>query len=66
MFMLMRYLFVVRVMGFEMLMRMVVFGLAVPVLVRMNDDLSRAAALAAILDADFSYAFTFRTSCFRH
>lgn len=66
MFVFVRNLFVVRVMGFGMLVRMVMLGLAVPVPVRMNDDLPRAAALAAILDADFSYAFTFRTSCFCH
>ena len=53
---------IVRMMGIGMLMRMIVFGIVVTVFVRMNDDLPRAAALAAILDADFPCAFTFRTS----
>lgn len=53
-------------MRFGMLMRMVVFGLPVPVPVCMSDDPPPAGELAAILDADLSCACTFGTNCFYH
>jgi len=52
---------VIRMMRILMGMGMIVNGLAVPVRVGMNDDLSRAVARAAVPRADLSCTSTFRT-----
>ena len=65
--MLMGNTFIIGMMGFRMFMGMIVFHVAVPVLMRMNYDLSRAPAFAAVLNADFPDPLALGAGCsFRH